>query len=51
MYLTYPSTELAEIHAEAMKIGNYDLETHEEAKEKIVDKDDEGKKVHVFLLR
>lgn len=24
-YLCYPSSELAEIHSEAMKIGNYDL--------------------------
>lgn len=32
VYLQYPSTELAEIHSEAMRVGTYDLETQEETK-------------------
>lgn len=31
----YPSSQLAEMHSEAMKIGTYDLETGNEAKEKL----------------
>ena len=35
MYLVYPSTEFAQLHAQAMKLGNYDLQTKEDMKTKI----------------